>query len=136
MEVWRDEVSCPRGLGWGDSLAMGIEPTSALLQAVYPCIVKRAILQPRRTWCCCNRLLCIVTCAFSAHLGGVASQISETWESASDRVGKVPWRGWCFMRFPRGPNACVIGLALPRILSACSLSLSSLCPLGQTVARN
>lgn len=75
-------------------------------------------MQPRRVWHCCNQ--CIVVHDFSAHLGGTASRISETWESASDRAGKALRRGRCFVRSPRTPNASVIGLTLPGTLGVCS----------------
>ena len=75
-------------------------------------------MQPRRVLHCCNQ--CIAVHDFSAHLGGTASQISETWESASDRAGKALQRGWCFVRSPRTPNASVIGLTLPGTLGVCS----------------
>ena len=75
-------------------------------------------MQPRRLWHFCNQ--CTVVHDFSAHLGGIASQISETWESARDRAGKALWRGRCFVRSPRTPNASVIGLTLPGTLGVCS----------------
>ena len=80
--------------------------------------MRTASLQPRRVWHCCNQ--CTVVHDFSAHLGGIASQISETWESASDRAGKALWRGRCFVRSPRAPIASVIGLTPPGTLGVCS----------------
>lgn len=63
-------------------------------------------------------------------------RLLRSWGWASNRIGKAPWGGWCFVGSPKVHNASVIGLALPGILGICPPFLSSLCLLGLRVARN